>query len=98
MSICTSSPVKRFETFFQKPFLLPETYFIPHTMAPSVVSIGGVAVELTTNTGPYKEVERGHLTFKKENELKGFGKFGQASYPHYLPTWKLTGPEENGGV
>lgn len=69
-------------------------------MAPSVVSIGGVAVEQTStsNVGPYKEIERGHLAFKKENELKGFGKFGQASYPHYLPTWKLTGPEENGGV
>ncbi|TGZ77286.1 TauD-domain-containing protein [Ascodesmis nigricans] len=66
-------------------------------MAPSVVSIGGVAVPSADETA-YKVVERGHLEYNADNELKGFGKFGQASYPHYLPTWKLTGPKENGGV
>lgn len=68
-------------------------------MAPAVISIGGVSVSgVKTSVGPYKEIDLGHNAFKQDNELKGAGKFAPASYPHYLPTWKLTGPEENNGV
>jgi hypothetical protein len=65
-------------------------------MAPSIVTIGGVAQEASTIAGPYKDFDRGYLN--REKELSGTRKHSPASYPHYLPTFELTGPAENGGV
>lgn len=48
--------------------------------------------------GPYKEVGRSPKDYKKSTEEEGTIVWPAASYPHYLPTYELTGPAENGGV
>lgn len=61
-------------------------------MAPSLVETP-VRQETAAapNGGPfdYKEVSIGLPgSYSQEAELKGTGKYGAASYPNYLPTWK----------
>lgn len=44
-----------------------------------------VPVALRGAVGGYKDIQT--VSYSKEGELQGTGKFSAATFPHYLPVW-----------